>query len=101
VHADGKIWGAVLWDLRKALGKEISDILIYTSHYNLKSSSCKFIDGYNAIITADKTLNEGKNIEAIDKVFAARGIIAASYNGAVLTRADIKKIGQFKEAHNE
>lgn len=101
VHADGKIWGAVLWDLRKALGKEVSDLLIYTSHYNLKSSSCKFIDGYNAIITADKTLNEGKNIEAIDKVFAARGIIAANYNGAVLTASDIKKIGQFKEAHNE
>ncbi|PKL46103.1 MAG: hypothetical protein CVV42_17620 [Candidatus Riflebacteria bacterium HGW-Riflebacteria-2] len=101
VHADGKIWGAVLWDLRKALGKEVSDILIYTSHYNLKSSSCKFIDGYNAIITADKTLNEGKNIEAIDKVFADRGIVAASYNGAVLTASDIRRISQFKEAHNE
>lgn len=101
VHADGKIWGAVLWDLRKALGQEISDLLIYRSLYNLKSSSAKFIDGYNAIVTADKDHFEGKNIAEIDKVFVKRGIVASSYNGAVLTADDIREIRQFNEAHNE
>ncbi|MBU1106751.1 MAG: M36 family metallopeptidase, partial [Candidatus Riflebacteria bacterium] len=101
VHADGKIWGAVLWDLRKALGKDVSDVIIYRSLYNLKSSSAKFIDGYNAIVTADKDFFEGKNIAQIDKVFAKRGIIASNYNGAVLTAEDLKEIRLFNEAHNE
>ena len=101
VHADGKIWGALLWDLRKALGKEISDVLIYRSHYNLNGSSPKFIDGYNAIVTSDKDFFEGKNLAEINKVFAKRGVIASSYNGAVLTAEDIKEIRLFNEAHNE
>jgi Zn-dependent metalloprotease len=101
VHADGKIWGATLWDLRQALGKEVADTLIYRSHYNLKSSSCKFIDGYNAIVTADNDYFEGKHKAEIDKVFADRGIIAENYNGAVLTAKDLRNIMRFNAVHNE
>lgn len=101
VHADGKIWGAVLWDIRKALGKEVSDMLIYKSHFYLNGSRPKFIDGYNALVTADKNVFEGKHLAELEAVFAKRGIVAASYNGAVLTSDDIRTMKKFGEAHNE
>ena len=101
VHADGKIWGAVLWDIRKALGKNVSDTLIYKSHSYLNGSRPKFIDGYNALVTADKNVFEGKHLAELEAVFAKRGIVAASYNGAVLTAEDVKNIKKFNEAHNE
>ncbi|MGM0600285.1 MAG: M36 family metallopeptidase [Candidatus Rifleibacteriota bacterium] len=101
VHADGKIWGATLWDIRQALGREISDKLIFKSHFYLNGSRPEFIDGYNAIVTADKNLFDGKNIQAIDEVFAKRGIIAENYNGAVLTESDLNKTKKFFKLHNE
>ncbi|MDD2999478.1 MAG: M36 family metallopeptidase, partial [Candidatus Riflebacteria bacterium] len=101
VHADGKIWGAVLWDIRKALGKDVSDMLIYKSHFYLNGSRPKFIDAYNALVTADKNVFEGKHLAELEAVFAKRGIVAASYNGAVLTAVDVKNIKKFNEAHNE
>lgn len=101
VHADGKIWGAVLWDIRKAIGADDADMLIYKSHSYLNGSRPKFIDGYNALVTADKNLFEGKHLEALQKVFSSRGIVAASYNGAVLTGDEIRDIKKFNEVHNE
>lgn len=101
VHADGKIWGAVLWDIRKALGQKIADQLIYKSHYYLNGSRPKFIDGYNALVTADKNLFDGKYFADLEKVMMKRGVVAANYNGAVLTTADIKDMKRFMEAHNE
>lgn len=101
VHADGKIWGAVLWDIRKALGKEDADMLIYKSHSYLNGSRPKFIDAYNALVTADKNVFEGKHLEALENVFVKRGIVAAAYNGAVLTGDDIRGIKKFGEVHNE
>ncbi|NLI75449.1 MAG: hypothetical protein GX442_03275 [Candidatus Riflebacteria bacterium] len=102
VHADGQIWGAVLWDLRAALGPEISDKLIYNSFYYLKAGSPKFLDGANAIFTADKNLFDGANQAALAKVFNARGITSKSaYNGSVLDAKDIKRIGLFRVVHGE
>ena len=101
VHADGKIWGAVLWDIRKAIGKKDADLLIYKSHFYLNGSRPKFIDGYNALVTADKNLFNGGHLEALEKIFVKRGIVAASYNGAVLTGEDLKRIKKFKEVHGE
>ncbi|HNW11709.1 MAG TPA: M36 family metallopeptidase, partial [Candidatus Rifleibacterium sp.] len=101
VHADGKIWGAVLWDIRKAIGAADADTLIYKSHYYLNGSRPKFIDAYNALVTADKNVFEGKHLEALEKVFVKRGIVAAAYNGAVLTASDLRSIKKFNEVHNE
>lgn len=102
VHADGCIWGAVLWDLRLALGAKVSDLLIHKSFYYLKAGSPKFLDGANAIFTADKNLNNAENKEAIAKVFQARGITTKStYNGSVLDAVDLKRISLFRQVHGE
>lgn len=101
VHADGKIWGAVLWDIRKAIGREAADQLIYRSHFYLNGSRPKFIDGYNALVTADNNLFEGKHLAELEEVFVRRGIVAQAYNGAVLTQDDLKRVRNFMEAHKE
>ncbi len=101
VHADGKIWGAVLWDIRETLGKEVADPLIYKSHYFLNGSHPKFIDGYNALVSADKTLFEGAHLAQLEEVFVKRGIVAQSYNGAVLTEDDLDQAKKFLEVHHD
>ncbi len=101
VHADGKIWGAALWDIQKAIGKEAADLLIYKSHFYLNGSRPTFMDGYNALVTADKNLFEGKYQQDLEKIMAKRGIVAESYNGAVLTASDIKDLRAFMAVHGE
>jgi len=102
VHADGSIWGGVLWDVRAALGEKTSDKLIHSSFFYLKSGSPEFLDGANAIFTADKNLNNSENKEALAKVFQARGITTKSnYNGSVLDSKDLMRIGLFRKVHGE
>lgn len=101
VHADGKIWGATLWDLRNTLGKTISNQLIHKSHYYLKGEKPQFMDAYNALVTADKNLFDGQHLQEIEKTFANRGIVPESYNGSVLTAADLNRFRIFMEVHKE
>lgn len=101
VHADGKIWGAVLWDIRKAIGAEVADQLIYKSHYYLNGSRPTFMDGYNALVTADNNLFEGAHLAQLEEIFNKRGIVAQSYNGAVLTADDLNQAKKFLQLHNE
>jgi Zn-dependent metalloprotease len=101
VHADGKIWGALLWDIRKAIGREKADKVIYRSHYYLNGSRPTFMDGFNALITADKNLFDGENKEAITRVCENRGVVAKSYNGAVLTADDLNNKARFLKLHKE
>ncbi|MBI3040016.1 M36 family metallopeptidase, partial [bacterium] len=74
VHADGKIWGAALWDLRSALGASISNKLVYNAYFYLKTSRQKFVDGLNSIVAADKNLFGEKYKNTILEVFQKRGI---------------------------
>jgi len=101
VHADGKIWGGVLWDLRTALGPKVSDLLIHKSFYYLKPGSPKFIDGMNAILTADKNLFEGKNSDKIREVFKKRGISTQTSEGAIVDGTDIKRMKLFRNVHEK
>lgn len=100
VHADGRIWGVVLWDLRNALGAETSDKLIYNGHYYLKPGSPKFIDGLNAILTADKNVFQSANQETILKVFKNRGISTATTAGTVISNQDLNKVRMFNSVHS-
>lgn len=77
VHADGEIWSACLWELRAALGSRVSDKLIIAHHF-LLSRFATFENGANALITADKNLNQGRNEHVIQDIFARRGILANS-----------------------
>ncbi len=101
VHADGKIWGGTLWDIRKAIGKSAADLLIHNSHFYLNGSSPKFLDGFNALITADKDLFQGKYQKDLHKIFSNRGIVTSSYNGIALTGNEHKTIKRFKDSHEK
>lgn len=76
-HDDGEIWSACLWELRAAIADpQIADRLVLAHHFLLMSHA-SFSDGANALITADKNLNEGKHKAAIVDVFRRRGILPA------------------------
>jgi hypothetical protein len=74
VHDDGEIWSACLWELRSMLGRTTTERLVIAHHF-LLSRDAGFEDGANALITADKNLNKGKNEIAIRQVFIRRGIL--------------------------
>jgi Zn-dependent metalloprotease len=74
VHDDGEIWSACLWELRSTLGRTTTERLVIAHHF-LLSRDAGFEDGANALITADKNLNKGKNEIAIREVFIRRGIL--------------------------
>ena len=74
VHDDGEIWSACLWELRGTLGRKAAEKLVIAHHF-LLSRDAGFEDGANALITADKKLNQGANEKVIRDVFIRRGIL--------------------------
>ncbi|PWB52735.1 MAG: hypothetical protein C3F06_07435 [Candidatus Methanoperedenaceae archaeon] len=83
--ADGEIWSAALWDIYLVLGGKSEDkdkrlkardrsiTLVIESHFYLNPLS-KFIDGADAIITANKHLYKGIDDEKIRGVLIKRGV---------------------------
>jgi Zn-dependent metalloprotease len=76
VHDDGEIWSACLWQIRAAIGRKTADKLIIAHHF-LVNRRASFADAANALITADKNLNGGRNEAVIRDVFKRRGILKA------------------------
>lgn len=86
--ADGEIWSAVLWDMYLALGgdskkkekrmkaRERSIKLLLESIFFLNPFS-NFIDGADAIITANTHLYAGRDEKKIMAAFIKRGILKA------------------------
>ena len=73
-HNDGEIWSACLWELRAALGRKMTEQLVIAHHF-LLNRTAKFEDVANALITADKNLNQGREESVIQDIFVRRGII--------------------------
>jgi hypothetical protein len=86
VHDDGEIWAGALWDLRKSLGKKVTDKLVLAG---LKSTPCNpsMIDARDAILTADAATNGGVNRATIWEVFARHGMgfSASGVEGSAIT----------------
>ncbi|MGA9773908.1 MAG: M36 family metallopeptidase [Blastocatellia bacterium] len=74
VHDDGEIWSACLWEMRNAIGRRTTEILVIAHHF-LLSRRASFEDAAKALITADKNLNQGSNEKAIRDIFVRRGIL--------------------------
>ena len=74
VHQDGEIWSACLWELRSSLGRKVIEQLIIAHHF-LLTRSATFRDAANALFTADRSLNQGRNQKAIQDVFVRHGIL--------------------------
>lgn len=100
VHADGQLWSGALWELRTALGADIADLLIFKSFYYLKSGSPRFMNGVNAILTADKNLFGGKHAKDITAIFDRRGFNRVFWGGAY-GKKDIAKVLMFQRMHRE
>ncbi len=85
VHADGEIWAATLWDLRKALvarhgaakGGQVAAQLV-TDAMPLTAPDPSFLDARDAILTADLDRNHGGNSDLIWAIFAKRGAGASA-----------------------
>ena len=73
-HADGEIWSACLWKIRKALGKTMSDTVILESHFYLNQYS-DFKDGAESILMAEKNLYGGRKQKSLQKIFKESGIL--------------------------
>ena len=85
VHADGEIWTATLWDLRKALvarygatqGAEVAARLV-TDGMPLTAPDPSFLDARDGILSADLDRYHGDNTDLIWSVFAKRGAGASA-----------------------
>jgi hypothetical protein len=73
-HADGVIWSACLWQVRRLLGAKKADTVILESHFYL-SQYADFRDGADAIIMAEKNLYGGKRNKGLTRIFRDRGIL--------------------------
>jgi hypothetical protein len=73
-HADGEIWSACLWKVRKLLGRKKADTVILEGQFYLNQYS-DFKDGAESIILAEKNLYEGKRTKSLTKIFKERGIL--------------------------
>ena len=73
VHNDGEIWAGTLWDLRKALGQDTTDLLVVNG---LKGTPCHpaMPDARDAILAADMATNGGANRATIWSIFAKHGL---------------------------
>jgi len=72
-HDNGQIWSATLWDVRRAVGRDVADRIILESHFQLDGFTT-FARGARAIIDADRNLYRGRNAESLRRVFRRRGI---------------------------
>ena len=77
IHRDGEIWAATLWDLRKALGQNVTDKLVYTAW---RGTPCRptYVSARDAILAADEALNSRANRLRIWETFARHGLGASA-----------------------
>lgn len=73
-HADGEIWSACLWKVRKLLGAKKADTVILEGHFYLNQYA-DFKDGAEAIVMAEKNLYGGKRKKSLTKIFREAGIL--------------------------
>jgi len=73
-HADGEIWSACLYKVKKLLGRKKADTVILESHFYL-SQYADFKDGAEAIIMAEKNIYSEKKTKGLQKIFRDSGIL--------------------------
>jgi hypothetical protein len=81
VHAQGTVWCSMLWDMRQALvkrygfdlGRQTAERLVVNG-VKLTPIAPTFIDARDAILIADRTVNNGANQDLIWRAFAGRGM---------------------------
>lgn len=72
-HINGRIWSRTLFEIFRTLGKTVADRLILQSHFEVPHNPT-FVQGADAIITADQKLYYGANRDQLCKIFRLRRI---------------------------
>jgi hypothetical protein len=72
-HDNGQIWSATLWDIWKAVGRDVADRIIIESHFQLDGFTT-FARGARAILDADRHLFRGTHVTALRRIFRSRRI---------------------------
>jgi hypothetical protein len=72
-HDNGEIWSAVLWDVRRRLGRVAADRIILESHFQLDGFTT-FARGARAILDADRHLFRGAHRATLTRIFRRRRI---------------------------
>ncbi|MCI0451768.1 MAG: M4 family metallopeptidase [Candidatus Latescibacteria bacterium] len=72
-HDNGLIWSATLWEIRRSLGRRITDTIVVESHFQLDGFTT-FARGARAILDADEHLYRGRHAARLRRIFARRGI---------------------------
>lgn len=72
-HENGKIWSAALWEIWRALGRDVADRIIIESHFQLDGFAT-FARGARAILDADRNLDRGRHVSRLREIFRRRGI---------------------------
>ncbi len=78
VHSDGEIWAQTLWDLRKAVGRDVAQALI-TEAMRMAPPEPSFLDTRNAMLAAEVGIPNDQRT-AIWGVFAKRGMGFLAYS---------------------
>lgn len=72
-HLAGQIWSGALWQIRGALGQNVTDRLVIKSHTYL-DSDMRLGEAANALISADIAQNDMSNFPTIVNTMRGRGI---------------------------
>jgi Zn-dependent metalloprotease len=74
-HARGRVWGGACWDLRKELGQEVSDFLVFGSILLLGTTAPTFKYAKDMLLLIDKYWCGSEYRATIKRIFEAeRGI---------------------------
>ncbi len=72
-HANGPIWSATLWDIRRAIGRRRADSIIVESHFQLDGFTT-FARAARAILDANRNLYRKRDQPRLIRIFNERGI---------------------------
>ncbi|MBI4868600.1 MAG: M36 family metallopeptidase [Candidatus Wallbacteria bacterium] len=95
-HKAGRIWGGACWDVRKALGPEVTDKIVHQSRFYIPKWGPKFADAYQGILKADQKLYGGSHAAKVTEIFTKRGIAKGVSEMAlrdVLRQANFQDLG--------
>ena len=72
-HYGGEVWGGTLWDIRKAVGASVADVVAFEGLFFLPPDPL-FIDGREGIVQADIQIFNGAHKFIIEQLMFERGI---------------------------
>ena len=72
-HDNGSIWAATLWDIWRAVGRDVADRIVIEGHFQLDAFTT-FARAGRAILDADRNLFRGAHVRRLAKILRARRI---------------------------